>query len=114
MGFHPLELLILLAIGLLIMGPKTIQSISRNAGKTAGQARNAKDKLLAELPMEELDKVRNTVSRIPLSPQQAVQMFLTPEQEKKQGDKAGNDIGQGAKQEAPATGKTRENAAGEQ
>ena len=114
MGFHPLDLLIILAIGLLIMGPKTVQSISRSVGKTAGQAKSAKDKLLAELPMEELEKVRDTVSRIPLSPQQAVQMLLTPEQEKKQSEKAGSASDQGAKQSAPATGETRENAAGGQ
>jgi sec-independent protein translocase protein TatA len=82
MGFHPLDWVIILAIGLILMGPKTIQSIARGAGKTAGQAKNAKDKLLAELPMEELEQVRNNISRIPLSPQQAVQMLLTPEQAK--------------------------------
>jgi Sec-independent protein translocase protein TatA len=113
-GFHPLDLLIILAIGLLIMGPKTIQAISRNAGKTVGQAKGAKDKLLAELPMEELEKVRSTVSRIPMSPQQAVQMLLTPEQEKKQSEKDGSGSEQGAKQEAPVTGEPRENAAGGQ
>jgi len=83
MGFHYIDLIIILAIGLLILGPKSIQSIARSAGKTAGQAKEAKDKLLAELPMEELDQVRNNISRIPLSPQQAVQMLLTPEQPKK-------------------------------
>src|SRR5436305_14417364 len=84
MGFHALDWIVILVIGLLIFGPKAIQSMARNAGKTVGQAKTAKDKLLAELPMEELNEVRQNISRIPMSPQQAVQMLLTPEQERKQ------------------------------
>jgi TatA/E family protein of Tat protein translocase len=95
MGFHPLDWLVILAIGLLIFGPKAIQSVARNAGKTVGQAKEAKDKLLAELPMEELNSVRENISRIPLSPQQAAMMLLTPEQQTRQ-----------EKQEAPATAET--------
>lgn len=84
MGFHPLDWLVILAIGLLIFGPKAIQSVARNAGKTVSQAKEAKDKLLAELPMEELNSVRDHISRIPMSPQQAAMMLLTPEQQRKQ------------------------------
>jgi Sec-independent protein translocase protein TatA len=83
MGFHPLDWVIILVIGLIILGPKTVQSLSRNAGKTVGHAKEAKDKVLSELPMEELNEVRANISRIPLSPQQAVTMLLTPEQPKK-------------------------------
>ncbi|HVB74023.1 MAG TPA: twin-arginine translocase TatA/TatE family subunit [Ktedonobacteraceae bacterium] len=81
MGFHPLDWAVILVIGLLIFGPKAVQSMARNAGKSVSQAKVAKDKLLAELPMEELNQVRDNISRIPMSPQQAVQMLLTPEQE---------------------------------
>ncbi len=84
MGFHPLDWLVILAIGLLIFGPKAIQSVARNAGKTVGQAKEAKDKLLAELPMEELNSVRENIARIPMSPQQAAMMLLTPEQHKQE------------------------------
>jgi len=84
MGFHPLDWLVILAIGLLIFGPKAIQSVARNAGKTVGHAKEAKDKLLAELPMEELNSVRENISRIPMSPQQAAMMLLTPEQQRDQ------------------------------
>ncbi len=84
MGFHPLDWLVILAIGLLIFGPKAIQSMARNAGKTVGQAKEAKDKLLAELPMEELNHVRENIARIPMSPQQAAIMLLTPEQQREQ------------------------------
>ena len=95
MGFHPLELAVIVVIGLLIFGPKTIQSMARNAGKTVSHAKEAKDKLLAELPMEELNSVRENLSRIPMSPQQAALMLLTPEQQRKQ-----------EKPEAPATAET--------
>jgi hypothetical protein len=43
-----------------------------------------KDKVMAELPMEEISEISNTFSKIPLSPQQAIQKLLLPEQEKKQ------------------------------
>lgn len=84
MGFHPLDWLVILAIGLLIFGPKAMQSMARNAGKTVGHAKDAKDKFLAELPMEELNSVRDHISRIPVSPQQAAMMLLTPEQQREQ------------------------------
>lgn len=84
MGFHPLDWLVILAIGLLIFGPKAMQSVARNAGKTVSHAKEAKDKLLAELPMEELNSVRDHISRIPMSPQQAAMMLLTPEQQRDQ------------------------------
>ena len=100
MGFHPLDWLVILVIGLLIFGPKAIQSVARNAGKTVGQAKEAKDKLLAELPMEELNTVRENISRIPMSPQQAAMMLLTPEQQRKQ-DKQEKETPQ-----APATAAT--------
>jgi hypothetical protein len=47
-----------------------------------GQAKAVKDKVLAELPMKEISEISQKIPRIPLSPQQAVQMLLTPEQEK--------------------------------
>lgn len=83
MGFHILDLVVIIGIGLVILGPKTMQSLARNIGKGAGQAKDMKEKVLAELPMEEISKVSQQVSRIPLSPQQAVQMLLTSEPTKK-------------------------------
>jgi Sec-independent protein translocase protein TatA len=82
-GFHLLDLLIILVIGLLIAGPKALQSMSRNAGKGVGQAKAMKDKVMAELPMEEISEMSQKIPKIPLNAQQAVQMLLTPEQEKK-------------------------------
>src|SRR5712692_9972091 len=101
MGFHPLDWLVILGIALLIFGPKAVQSIARNAGKTVSQAKTAKDKLLAELPMEELNEVRQNISRIPLSPQQAVQMLLTPEQERKQEAQKAQEEKQATTEEKP-------------
>lgn len=82
-GFHFIDLLVILVIGLLIAGPKALQSMSRSAGKGMGQAKEMKDKVLAELPMEEISEMSQKIPRIPLNTQQAVQMLLTPEQEKK-------------------------------
>src|SRR6266566_1925732 len=103
MGFHALDWIVILVIGLLIFGPRAIQSMARNAGKTVGQAKTAKDKLLSELPMEELNEVRQNISRIPMSPQQAVQMLLTPEQERKQEAQKTQEEKPAATEEKPAT-----------
>ena len=85
-GLHLLDLIVILAIVLLIAGPKALQSISRNAGKGVGQAKTMKDKVMAELPMEEISGLSNSLSKIPMSPQQAVQKLLLPEQENKQSE----------------------------
>ena len=77
MGFHPLDILIIVGIGLLIFGPKTLQSISHNAGRGLGHAKEMKDKVLAELPMEELSRVNETIARIPTSPQQVAQKLVS-------------------------------------
>ena len=81
-GFHFIDLIVVLVIGLIVAGPKAMQSISRNAGKGVGQAKTVKDKVMAELPMEEVSEISKTLSKIPLSPQQAIQKLLIPEQEK--------------------------------
>lgn len=80
MGFHMFDLIIVVVIGLAILGPKTFQSLARNAGKGVAQAKSAKDKIMAELPLEEIAKVTENIPQIPLSPQQAVKMLLTSEQ----------------------------------
>ena len=83
-GLHLLDLIVVLAIALLIVGPKAVQSISRKAGKGVGQAKTMKDNVMAELPMEEISELSTTFSKIPLSPQQAVQKLLLPDQGNKQ------------------------------
>jgi Sec-independent protein translocase protein TatA len=75
MPFHWLDLLPILLIGLAIFGPKALQSMARNVGKGVSSAKEAKDQVLSELPIQEISKVTR---QIPLSPQQAIQMLLTP------------------------------------
>ncbi len=75
-GFHLSGLIVVLVIGLLIASPKALQSMSRNVGKHVGQAKAIKEKVLAS-------GISQSISKIPLSPQQAVHMLLTTEQEKK-------------------------------
>ena len=75
MGFHMLDLIPVLLIALAIVGPKALQSMSRNMGKGIGQAREVKDQVLSELPVEEINKVAH---QIPMSPQQAIQKILPP------------------------------------
>lgn len=76
-GFHILDIIVVVGVALLIFGPKALQSISHNAGRGMGQVKDAKNKLLAELPVEDLARVKETVSQIPLSPQQAAQRLVT-------------------------------------
>ena len=78
-GFHILDLVIIAIIGLTLFGPKALQSIARNAGKGLGQAKAAKEKVVAELPLEEISKV---TQKVPMNAQQAIQMLITPEKEK--------------------------------
>lgn len=77
MGFHPLDIIVVVAVALLIFGPKTLQSISHSAGRGVSQAKDVKTKLLAELPMEDISKVTDRVSQIPLSPQEAARKLMT-------------------------------------
>ncbi|MFL5659250.1 MAG: twin-arginine translocase TatA/TatE family subunit [Ktedonobacteraceae bacterium] len=79
MGFHPLDWVIIIVIGLAIFGPKTLQSLARNAGKTISQAKTVKDKVMAELPLEELSEVSREIPRVPMNSYQAIEMLMTPE-----------------------------------
>ena len=76
MGFHPLDIIVIVGIALLLFGPKTLQSLSHNVGRGMGHAKDMKDKLMEELPVEELSQVGETFSRIPTSPQQVAQKLI--------------------------------------
>ena len=84
-GFHILDLVVIVVIGLALLGPKALQSIARSAGKGVGQAKAAKDKLMTELPLEELSKVSQ---KVPTNPQQAIQMLITPEKKEQENNSA--------------------------
>ena len=79
MGFHFMDLVVVLVVGLLIFGPKKLQDISRGAGKTMKQVNEIKDKMLEGLPMDEIAEVRQSIPRIPTSPMHAMQMLITEE-----------------------------------
>lgn len=76
-GFHPLDLLVIVGIALLLFGPKTVQSLARSTGHGVHRAKATKEKVLVELPVEELAQVSKVVSHIPLSPQQAARKLIS-------------------------------------
>ena len=82
--FHFVDILIIAAIGLAIFGPKALQSMARSAGKGVGQAKEVKDKLMAELPVEEFASVAESFPQVPLNSRQAVQMLLSSDEKKKE------------------------------
>jgi len=76
MGFHPLDIIVIVGIALLLFGPKTLQSLSHSAGRGMSHAKDMKDKLMKELPVEELSQFGETFSQIPTSPQQVAQKLI--------------------------------------
>jgi Sec-independent protein translocase protein TatA len=84
MMFHFVDVLIIAAIGLAIFGPKALQSMARSAGKGVGQAKEVKDKLMAELPVEDFASVAESFPQVPLNSRQAVQMLLSSDEKKKE------------------------------
>lgn len=83
MGFHMLDLVPIILIALVVIGPKALQSLSRNMGKGLGQAKDMREQVLSELPIKEFTKVTR---QIPMSPQQAIQMLLTPSEKEKEAE----------------------------
>jgi Sec-independent protein translocase protein TatA len=73
---HIVEILIVVGIALAIFGPKMLQDVARNAGKGVGQANAIKDKVMADMPIKELNSVADTISRVPTSPAHAMQMMV--------------------------------------
>jgi TatA/E family protein of Tat protein translocase len=82
-----LDLVVVLLIGLALFGPKALQSMARSAGKGVREAKAMKDKVIAELPVEEISEVSRHLSRVPMSPQQAVHMLITQEATEKSTEK---------------------------
>ena len=83
MGFHFVDLIVIAAIGLTLFGPKALQSMVRSAGKGVGQAKAVKDKVMSEVPLEEITKITDQIPQVPLNSRQAIQMLLTPESAEK-------------------------------
>lgn len=81
-GFHMLDIIIVAAIALALFGPKALQSMARSAGKGVAQAKGMKDKLMADLPTEDIAKLTDSIPQVPLNSRQAVEMLLTSDNEK--------------------------------
>lgn len=77
MGMHFLDIIIIAGVVLALFGSKSLHSMARSAGKTASQAKSLKDKVMSELPMEEIMKVTEHLPQVPLNSRQALQMLLT-------------------------------------
>jgi len=102
MGFHPLDIVVVVAVALLLFGPKTLQTIARSTGKGLGQVNDMKNKALSELHMDELSQVTHTLAQIPTSPQQAARKIITAavmpnEETKEAGAEASEEPAQEAK-----------------
>ncbi|MBV9231621.1 MAG: twin-arginine translocase TatA/TatE family subunit [Chloroflexi bacterium] len=85
MGFHFMDMVIIAGIVLALFGPKALQSMARSAGKGVSQAKAMKDKVMSELPVEEISKMTEHIPQVPLNSRQAIEMLLTPEEKKKSG-----------------------------
>ncbi|WP_322480537.1 Sec-independent protein translocase subunit TatA/TatB [Thermogemmatispora sp.] len=81
MGFHPIDLLIILLFGLALFGPRALQSVARNLGRGVGQARVMKDKIKEELRVEELAQISENIPRLPLNTREAARLLLTEQKE---------------------------------
>jgi Sec-independent protein translocase protein TatA len=79
MGFHYIDIIVIVAIAMLILGPKTVQSMARGAGKSMKQVKSLKEDLLSDLPKDEISQVTNHISKIPTSPFQVAQLLMAPE-----------------------------------
>lgn len=84
MGFHLVDILIVAAIGLALFGSKSLQSIARSAGKTAAQAKEAKDRLMADIPLDEISKVTNTLPHVPTNSRDVLNMLMKSNGESQQ------------------------------
>lgn len=74
---HIVEILVVSLIGLAIFGPKMLQSMAREAGKTTSQVKNLKDKFT-----KEVSSVTDQLPRmpqVPLNSRQAMDMVLRPD-----------------------------------
>jgi Sec-independent protein translocase protein TatA len=80
-GFHLVDILIVAGIALAIFGPKTLQSWARSAGKGVAQAKDMKDKLMSDLPMDDIANITDSIPQVPLNSRQAVEMLLASDDE---------------------------------
>ncbi len=78
---HIIDFLVIAGVVLALFGPKMLQSIARDAGKGVGKAKEMKDTLLSDLPMEDIHNMTKNVPRVPLNSRQALGMLMTSNEE---------------------------------
>jgi TatA/E family protein of Tat protein translocase len=76
MGLHIVDIIVIAAIGLALFGSKKLQSAARDAGKAVGQAKQMKEKVMAEVPLDEITQVKDNIPQVPLNSRQALQMLM--------------------------------------
>lgn len=89
MGHLP-ELVIIAFIILALFGPKTLQSLGRDAGRGISKAKDMKAKVMETLPVEEINKMVDKIPQVPLNPRQAAQMLLTSNTKETEKKSTGN------------------------
>jgi hypothetical protein len=77
--------------------------VARSAGKGLGQAKDMKDKLMSDLPVQDITKITDNIPQIPLNSRQAVGMLLASDVNKEKGAKtAAKKVEEGKSQETKA------------
>lgn len=74
-----LDIIVIAGIVLALFGPRMLQSLARNAGKTTGEVKNAKDKFMSH---SDVSKVHDTLNKVPTNSQQAFQMIMSSDEQK--------------------------------
>jgi TatA/E family protein of Tat protein translocase len=77
---HYMNLIIIAVIALAIFGPKALPSMARSAGKTVAQAKDVKDKVMADLQIDDLVSIKQDLPQVPLNSRQAMEMLMAPEE----------------------------------
>ncbi len=78
---HIIDVLVIAGVVLALFGPKMLQSIARDAGKGVGKAKEMKETLMSDLPMEDIHNMTRNVPRVPLNSRQALGMLMTSTEE---------------------------------
>ncbi|GAC1376360.1 MAG: hypothetical protein NVS2B12_34990 [Ktedonobacteraceae bacterium] len=79
---HIVDILVIAGVVLALFGPKMLQSIAHDAGKGVAKAKEVKDSLLSDLPMEDIGKMTKNIPQVPLNSRQALGMLMASEGEK--------------------------------